>query len=201
MHPVNVETSPPTNVMLRREAYRVRRPTFGTSSVSSLISGAITVLLTIWLISERNNDSVGVWFGVLAFAVLIWLVGWFFIWMFMDQRSRPEYWKAARNRPSVFQLLALERKYTTAKAVAAKYPAQPDSEAAQQLIEYLSHKDFEIDRPRWLGQGWSISSITDVPQRPGIARAATLGLVGAIVFRPGSHVYVTYERRFIDLDR
>ena len=41
--------------------------------------------------------------------------------------------------------------------------------------------------------GWRIASVSDVPQRAGVARFATLGL-GALVLKPKSRVYVVYEK-------
>lgn len=59
--------------------------------------------------------------------------------------------------------------------------------------EYKDSKAFDRDRGEWLRNGWRVTSVSDVPQRAGVARFATLGL-GALVLKPKSHVYVVYEK-------
>jgi hypothetical protein len=86
-----------------------------------------------------------------------------------------------------------ERAYRR-QELARKYSARATSSNSQEVIEYESYKDFEADRGEWLARGWKVASISDTPQRAGVARIATLGLVGALVIKPGSHAFVVYER-------
>jgi hypothetical protein len=62
-----------------------------------------------------------------------------------------------------------------------------------QFVEYKDHKAFAAGRASYLRNGWRVTSVSDVPQRAGVARFATLGL-GALVLKPKSHVYVVYEK-------
>lgn len=63
----------------------------------------------------------------------------------------------------------------------------------QEVVEYSSFGDFERERHLWLAHGWKVAQTSDVPQRAGIGRFATLGL-GALVLKPKLHVLVVYER-------
>lgn len=65
-------------------------------------------------------------------------------------------------------------------------------------VEYESYDMFKEDSPRRLAQGWRIASVTDLPQRSGAARIATIG-IGAVVWKPQPHVLVVYEREKVNV--
>ncbi len=63
----------------------------------------------------------------------------------------------------------------------------------QQTTKYVGHKEFERDQKNWLRKGYHIASINEIKQPAGVRRIATIGL-GALVVKPKSHFYVTYEK-------
>ena len=65
--------------------------------------------------------------------------------------------------------------------------------SGQEIVEYKSAQDFERDKAQRLQHGWRVASISDSPQRAGLARFATLGL-GALVIKPKSHIFVVWEK-------
>ncbi len=66
-------------------------------------------------------------------------------------------------------------------------------EPNQQTMKYVGHKEFEKDQKNWLRKGYHIASINEIKQPAGVRRIATIGL-GALVVKPKSHFYVTYEK-------
>lgn len=104
--------------------------------------------------------------------VIVWLILFWGAWLFHD---------------------SVKEGMDTAKSNSETNYGGPTSANAQEVVEYASYKHFEGDRPRWITQGWRVVSVTDAPQRAGVMRIATLGL-GALVIKPGSHVFVVYER-------
>lgn len=59
--------------------------------------------------------------------------------------------------------------------------------------EYRSQGAFQRDAARAAGDGWTVQSVTDRPQRAGCLRILLTGGV-ALVWKPPSRVMVTYQR-------
>jgi hypothetical protein len=115
---------------------------------------------------------------------------------------RAEERKAAATREAARQAAYAEETRDAARRAAARRDAAEQATTDRRAVpdtpqsafrEYKDAQEFAKDRARWLVNGWRISSVSDAPQRSGIARFATLGL-GALVLKPKSHVYVTYEK-------
>jgi ABC-type transport system involved in cytochrome bd biosynthesis fused ATPase/permease subunit len=107
------------------------------------------------------------------------------------------FWIAVNNStdPHSIELRAANRRAHESRQVATTdTTAQRASKSGQQVVEYRSAEAFQLDRTKWLTSGWRIVTVSDSPQRPGVARFATLGVIGAVVVKPKSHVFVVYER-------
>ena len=64
----------------------------------------------------------------------------------------------------------------------------------QDTVEYKDYKAFERDRPGRHAAGWHIVQIQDLPQRSGLKRMIGTGLLGAIAWKPPTHIIVIWER-------
>ncbi|MDP9236730.1 MAG: SHOCT domain-containing protein [Chloroflexota bacterium] len=133
---------------------------------------------------------------LVAFLIVVVLFG--FYWAGRDRRS-PEERRAAIER-GVEIRRTQDAQWQQARAdytqtqLAKKYSARPSSTAPQEVLEYLSKEDFDLDRRHWLSSGWRVASVSDKPQQPGIGRVLGLGFIGALVWKPEAHMVVVYER-------
>jgi hypothetical protein len=160
--------------------------------VASLATG-----LTVWGCFASTPTTEGVptdWSAVTGAAALLGAIVWVVVYFSLMALQRRE-WRIRHPAEAARIAAAQEatKRGSLRREVAEKYPARPTSSNAQEAIEYQSYGDFEVDRDEWLAHGWRIASVSDVPQRAGIGRFAMLGL-GAVVLKPGAHVFVIYER-------
>lgn len=123
----------------------------------------------------------------------VWLVVWsvvllflvFGLWAFYtDPNAQAAYREKQEGKKAAKE---------AAKVATTNTTRQRTSAFAQEVVEYKSRTAFQQDSAAWLQQGWRIANVSDAPQRPGVARVATLGL-GAMVVKPEAHVIVVYER-------
>lgn len=68
------------------------------------------------------------------------------------------------------------------------------TETNSMLREYRTPKEFDRESQSLIASGWRIESISEIPQKPGVKRFATMGIM-ALFVKPKPITQVLYVRR------
>jgi len=156
------------------------------AGLAAIITSAGIGLFLLFGVTHQKEGGAD-WGGALAATAFVWVIVFLMGWAFIRNTRHPEEVKRAAARREA------AKRESRRQELNRKYSARPTSSRTQEVVEYTSYSDFEADQGEWIARGWRVASISDTPQPAGLVRFAALGL-GALVIKPGSHVFVVYER-------